>query len=160
MPVHSAGLLLHRRIGQGTAAAEREVFIAHMGGPFWARRTAGAWSIPKGEYEPASEDPLAAAHREFAEELGVSAPDVAYLDLGEFRYASGKRLRVYAGDGSAFTPGRLVFGTFELEWPPRSGRVRRFPEVDDARWVAAAQAERLLVAGQRPALAALLARLS
>lgn len=150
MPVHSAGILLHRASPGGV-----EVFIAHMGGPFWARRTEGAWSIPKGEYDPGAERPEAAARREFREELGVDPPAVPLTDLGEFAYASGKHLRVFAADGAGWDPGPLAFGTFTLEWPPRSGRTREFPEVDEARWVPTAEAGTLLVKGQRPALDAL-----
>jgi predicted NUDIX family NTP pyrophosphohydrolase len=150
MPVRSAGLLLHRHGGRGV-----EVLIAHMGGPFWARRSEGAWSIPKGEYDPAGEEPLAAAHREFREELGVDPPSGECVDLGEFAYSSGKRLRVFALDGAGWEPGPYVFCTFALEWPPRSGRTQQFPEVDEARWVPADEARTLLVKGQRPALDAL-----
>ncbi|HZW40701.1 MAG TPA: NUDIX domain-containing protein, partial [Agromyces sp.] len=103
MPVTSAGLLLWRApvalVSPG--GSEPEVFIAHMGGPFWARKQAGAWSIPKGEYVE-GEDPLAAARREFAEEVGEPAPDAAYVDLGEFRYSSGKLVRVFAGAAPDF----------------------------------------------------------
>lgn len=152
VPVTSAGLLLWRG---SAAAAEPEVFIAHMGGPFWARKQAGAWSIPKGEYAD-GEDPIAAARREFAEEIGVPAPQVEYADLGEFRYSSGKLVRVFAGAAPAFEIDELVSNTFELEWPPRSGRRQSFPEVDEARWVPLTEARELLVAGQRPALDALL----
>lgn len=148
MPVHSAGLLLHRASGA-------EVFIAHMGGPFWARRTEGAWSIPKGEYDPAEEEPLVAARREFREELGVEPPSGDVRDLGEFPYTSGKRLRIFAMDGSGWEPGPFAYGTFPLEWPPRSGRIQEFPEVDEGRWVPLEQARTLLVKGQRPALEAL-----
>ena len=152
MPVTSAGVLLWRRL---TAPAEPEVFIAHMGGPFWARKQAGAWSIPKGEYVD-GEAPLAAARREFAEEIGAAPPDVAYVDLGEFRYSSGKLVRVFAGAAPTFEIAELQSNTFELEWPPRSGRRQSFPEVDEARWVPVSEARELLVAGQRPALDALL----
>src|SRR5690606_28732166 len=148
--VRSAGILLHRDVGGG-----REVWIAHMGGPFWARKHERAWSIPKGEYDPEAEEPLAAARREFDEELGVAAPDLAYRDLGEFRYASGKLLRVFAAEAPGFAPSELRPGTFPLEWPPRSGRIVEFPEVDRAEWVPVDTARELLVAGQVPALDAL-----
>lgn len=157
MPVTSAALLLWRRstVAAETAEiADPEVFIAHMGGPFWARKQAGAWSIPKGEYGD-DEDPLAAARREFAEEIGVPAPDAEYADLGEFRYSSGKLVRVFAGEAPRFEVDELLSNTFELEWPPRSGRRQSFPEVDEARWVPVAEARELLVAGQRPAVEAL-----
>jgi predicted NUDIX family NTP pyrophosphohydrolase len=158
MPVVSAGLLLVRRRADvsGVVPAPLEVFIAHMGGPFWARKREGAWSIPKGEFDPAAEAPLAAASREFAEELGVPAPDGEPVDLGEFRYSSGKRLRVFAVEAPAFELEQVVSNTFELEWPPRSGRRQSFPEIDDARWATVDDARPLLVAGQRPVLEAAL----
>lgn len=148
MPVTSAGLLLYRD------GEELEVFIAHMGGPFWARKREGAWSIPKGEYD-AGEDQLAAARREFAEEVGVAAPDVDYADLGSFRYTSGKLIRVFAGAAADFTIDEVHSNTFEVEWPPRSGRRQSFPEIDEAAWITVTEARSLLVAGQRPALDAL-----
>jgi predicted NUDIX family NTP pyrophosphohydrolase len=155
MPVVSAGLLLVRR-AEGEPDPAIEVFIAHMGGPFWARKREGAWSIPKGEFDEAAETPLDAARREFAEELGVPAPepigDDEPVDLGEFRYSSGKRIRVFAYLAPAFELDDVVSNTFELEWPPRSGRRQSFPEIDDARWVALNDARPLLTAGQRPVL--------
>lgn len=158
MPVVSAGLLLVRSSPAG-AEPGLQVFIAHMGGPFWARTREGAWSIPKGEFDPAVEEPLAAARREFAEELGVPAPEPADggdpVDLGEFRYSSGKRIRVFAYEAPAFELDHVVSNTFELEWPPRSGRRQAFPEIDDARWVALDDARPLLTAGQRPVLDAI-----
>ena len=149
MAAHSAGILLHRM-----AASGLEVFIGHMGGPFWARKQERAWSIPKGEADPGESD-LAVALREFAEEVGAPAPDADYLELGTFRYSSGKTLTVFAGDAPAFDPDRIVSSTFELEWPPRSGRTQRFPELDAARWVPTVEARSLLVAAQVPALDAL-----
>lgn len=150
----SAGILLHR---PGPAGG-REVWIAHMGGPFWARRDAAAWSIPKGEYaEP--EDPLTVALREFEEEIGVTAPALDYDLLGVFRQRSGKQVTVFHAEHT----GRLEWvasNTFELEWPRGSGRMRAFPEVDRAGWVTAHDARRLLVAGQVPMLDALEDRLS
>ncbi|WDG18538.1 NUDIX domain-containing protein [Microbacterium sp. Clip185] len=148
MTAYSAGLLLFR---PDTA----EVLIAHMGGPFWQRKQAGAWSIPKGEYDPASEDPLAAAEREFQEELGLTPPAGERVELGEFRYSSGKRLRVFALDADGFALVGMRFGEFSLEWPPRSGRMESFPEVDRAEWVQVDDARDLLVAAQRPVLDAL-----
>ncbi|WP_308799044.1 NUDIX domain-containing protein [Agromyces silvae] len=159
MPVVSAGLLLvrwARTDASRTTATALEVFIAHMGGPFWARKREGAWSIPKGEFDPATEDPLAAARREFAEELGVPAPEGEPIDLGEFRYSSGKRLRVFVLETPTFELAEVVSNTFELEWPPRSGRRQSFPEIDDARWAGLEEARPLLVAGQRPVLDAAL----
>ena len=126
-PRRSAGILLHRRRGD-----QLEVLLVHPGGPLWARRDEGAWSIPKGEYlDP--EEPLAAARREFEEELGSSAPSGDATDLGEVRQKSGKRVRAWAlaGDLDADT---VVSNTFEMEWPPRSGRRIEVPEVDRAQW--------------------------
>ncbi len=143
----SAGILLHRTRNAGT-----EVLIAHMGGPFWARKDAGAWSIPKGEYDPERESAFHAARREFGEELGLDPPDADYVDLGEFAYSSGKRVAVFAADGDAFDASGAVFGEFALEWPPRSGSIRRFPEVDRVEWMPLPDARDRLVAGQRPAL--------
>lgn len=148
MPVTSAGLLLYR------ASPAPEVFIAHMGGPFWARKQAAAWTIPKGELDD-DEEPLRAALREFAEEIGTAAPDIPYVDLGVFRYASGKHVHVFAGSAPGFAIDELRSNTFEIEWPPRSGRRAGFPEVDEARWVTVDEARELLVAGQRPVLDAI-----
>lgn len=146
MTVRSAGILLWRDGPTG-----REVWIAHMGGPFWARKEERAWSIPKGEYEP-DEDPLAAARREFAEEMGVAAPERDYAELGEYRYSSGKRLIVFAADGGSFDLAEIHSESFELEWPPRSGRLQSFPEVDRGEWTPLDVARRRLVAAQAPML--------
>jgi predicted NUDIX family NTP pyrophosphohydrolase len=136
---HSAGLLLHR-------AGGAEVLLGHMGGPFWARRDDGGWSIPKGEYEP-DEPPLQAAYREFVEELGLPVPTGELADLGEVRQSSGKIVTVWALaadlDLAEFAP-----GTFELEWPRGSGRLQAFPEIDRAAWLDVATARRKLVSGQ------------
>ncbi len=126
MPV-SAGLLMFRR-GRGAL----EVLLAHPGGPFFARRDAGAWTVPKGLVED-GEDLLVAARREFAEETALPTPDGGYVDLGEARLASGKRVRAWAFEGDC-DPADVRSNTFELEWPPRSGRVQAFPEVDRAAW--------------------------
>ncbi|MFE7845798.1 NUDIX domain-containing protein [Microbacterium sp. NPDC057407] len=155
MPVHSAGLLLYR-----VTDAAPEVFIAHMGGPYWSSKDEGAWSVPKGEYDPDSETALDAALREFEEELGVAPPPEPYAELGTWSYASGKRITVFVADGAGFAPDEFVFGEFELEWPPRSGRTASFPEVDRAEWMPVADARAKLVKGQRPALDALEQRLS
>jgi len=152
MAITSAGILLYR------TAPGFEVLIAHMGGPFWSRKDAAAWSIPKGVLEP-GEQPRAAALREFREELGVDAPAVPDAALGTFRVSSSKRLVVYAAAAPAFPASGFAFGEFELEWPPRSGRMQRFPEVDRAEWTPLATARERLVAGQRPILDALLAQL-
>lgn len=152
MPVRSAALLLYRR------RAAVEVWIAHMGGPFWARKDEGAWSLPKGIVESDDlGDELAAARREFAEEMGSPAPDADYVPLGEFR-GSGKTIVVFAAE-SEFEPDAIDSNTFELEWPPRSGRMQEFPEIDDARWFAVDDARLKLTKAQRPILDALLARL-
>ena len=154
MPVTSAGVLLYR------GAPDLEVYIAHMGGPFWAAKHEGAWTIPKGEYLAGDEDALTAARREFVEEIGAPTPDVELVDLGDIRYSSGKVVRVFAGDAPTFEVDRVRSNLFELEWPPHSGRRQSFPEVDDARWVAIEEARELLTKGQRPALDALLAHLA
>lgn len=136
-----------------------EVFIAHMGGPYWTGKDARAWSMPKGEVQ-SGEEPLGAARREFAEETGVPVPDGDLLELGAFRYSSGKTVTVFAIEAPQFELDELVSNMFEIEWPPRSGRMRSFPELDDARWVTLDEAREKLVAGQVPALDALLAALS
>jgi predicted NUDIX family NTP pyrophosphohydrolase len=125
-----------------------------MGGPFWARKDDGAWSIPKGEYGP-DEDALAVAHREFAEELGSPVPALDLLPLGELR-ASGKVLTVWAAEGD-LDAGACTSNTFELEWPPRSGRIQEFPEIDRAAWFGIEEARSKLVRGQVPFLDRLLA---
>lgn len=145
MPVTSAGILLYR------LRDEPEVLVAHMGGPFWAHRDEGAWTIPKGEHGD-DEKALDAARREFHEELGLEPPRGAYAELGTFAYASGKRVTVFVADGAGFDASSPVFGEFELEWPPRSGRLERFPEVDRVEWMPLTAARDRLVAGQRPAL--------
>lgn len=145
--MRSAGILVFRRVGGRT-----EVLIAHMGGPFWARKDDGAWSVPKGLIED-GEEPLAAARREFQEELGLPAPAGEPLPLGEVKQ-SGKTVTVWAIEGD-LDPADVVPGTFELEWPPRSGKTREFPEVDRVAWFPVEQAEAKLVKGQRPFLARL-----
>jgi predicted NUDIX family NTP pyrophosphohydrolase len=149
MPVRSAGILLYHLAGDSKV----DVWIGHMGGPYWARKDAQAWSIPKGEYEP-DEDPLAAALREFEEEMGVPAPDAPYRHLGDFRQASGKIVTVFAAEAD-FRPAHIASNTFPLEWPKGSGILRDFPEIDDARWVSIEQARVKLVRGQLPVLDAL-----
>jgi predicted NUDIX family NTP pyrophosphohydrolase len=134
-------LLLYRVGDDGV-----EVLIGHMGGPFWARKDAGAWSIPKGEHGP-EEDPHAAAVREFTEELGTEPPDGPELPLGTVQQRGGKSVTAWArrGDLDVTT---ISSSTFELEWPPRSGRRQSFPELDRARWYPLAQARGLVVAAQ------------
>ena len=148
MAVLSAGILLYRRTD-----AEPQVWIAHMGGPFWAHKDAAAWSIPKGEYRP-GQDAFDAARREFQEEIGVPAPAAEYVALGEFRQPSGKVVTVFAAEAD-LAVSEVVSNTFELEWPTGSGRLTEFPEVDDARWVGLAEARVKLVRGQVPVLDAL-----
>jgi predicted NUDIX family NTP pyrophosphohydrolase len=151
----SAGILLYR-LGGGRA----EVLIAHMGGPYWAAKDEAAWSIPKGEFDPDEEGALDAARREFREELGVDPPEAPFAELGTFPYSSGKKVVVFVADGAGFEASGFVFGEFEMQWPPRSGRMQRFPEVDRAAWVAVDRAHALLVKGQRPALTALASHLA
>lgn len=156
MAATSAGILLFRLEADGTVA----VLVAHMGGPYWAAKDEGAWSIPKGEFAAGEEPALAAAQREFREELGVDPPGVDYAELGTFPYSSGKRVTVFVADGAGFEATGFTFGEFDLEWPPRSGRTQSFPEVDRAEWMPAADARRLLVKGQRAALDALADRIA
>lgn len=138
----SAGLLLFRERDDG----EIEVLLGHMGGPFWARRDEGAWSIPKGELE-AGEEPLAGARREFAEELGHAPPDGPVVELGEIRQKAGKRVIAFAVNGD-LDPATIAPGTFEMQWPPRSGRMQSFPEVDRVAWFGLAAAAAKIVGGQ------------
>jgi predicted NUDIX family NTP pyrophosphohydrolase len=140
MPRTSAGLLLYRRTASGI-----EVFLVHPGGPFWAKKDAGAWSIPKGEYLP-GEDPLAAARREFAEETGIVLDGEA-VDLGSVKQAGGKIVRAWAIEGDC-DAGAIRSNTFALEWPPRSGRQQEFPEVDRAAWFDLDTAEEKILKGQ------------
>lgn len=145
---YSAGVLLYRR------SAELHVLLGHLGGPLWAKKDAAAWSIPKGEYEPSEEEPRAAAAREFTEELGLPVPDGEWLDLGQVEYRSGrgrKQLTVWAVEGE-LDPALFVPGTFEMEWPPRSGRITEFPEIDRAAWFDIETARDKLATGQRPFL--------
>ena len=145
MPKLSAGLLLYRTGEDGL-----EVLIAHPGGPFWARKDDGAWSIPKGEYN-SGDDPWEAAQREFAEELGLTVPDGSRSDLGEVRQAGGKVVTAFAvGADLDVTEARS--NTFEMEWPPRSGRMQKFPEVDRVAWVSVEVARSKLLKGQLPIL--------
>lgn len=155
MAVTSAGILLWRH-----RDGELEVLIAHMGGPFWARKDDAAWSAPKGEHTE-DEAPRAAAVREFVEELGVPlpVPPDALVALGEVRQRSGKRLSMWAAQAD-LDPATIAPGDFEMEWPPRSGRVASFPEVDRAEWCSLEVARRRMVAGQREFLDRLVALVS
>lgn len=153
MPKCSAGLLLFRR-----TSGELEVLLVHPGGPFWARKDAGAWSIPKGEID-AGEEPLAAAKREFAEETGCPAPDGPTIDLDEAVQPSRKVVTAFAIE-AAFDLGRLAGATVEIEWPPRSGRRNLYPEIDRAEWFSLGDAREKLLVGQRPFLDRLTLELS
>lgn len=149
-PRTSAALLAFHVDGSGIL----RVFLGHMGGPFWAARDAGGWSIPKGEFDPQAESPAAAARREFEEEIGVPAPDGPLLDLGTHVQPSGKRVIALAVRSDPET--RFVRSNeFDLEWPPRSGRRARFPEIDRAAWFALPEARVKVVGGQVPILDAL-----
>jgi predicted NUDIX family NTP pyrophosphohydrolase len=137
---HSAGLLLYRG-----AHAALEVLLAHPGGPFWRRKDAGAWTIPKGEVE-AGEEAEAAARREFAEEIGFR-PEGERLHLGTARQPGGKLVEVWATEGD-WDPSTLASNAFAMEWPPRSGRTQTFPEVDRAGWFRLDEARRKILKGQ------------
>lgn len=146
MAKRSAALLVYRL----SAEDRLEVLVAHMGGPFWARRDARGWSIPKGECE-AGEDPLATARREFAEEMGAPPPDGEFAELGERRQPSGKIIVSYAVEGD-FDLSGFRSNTFTLEWPRGSGKIQEFPEMDRAEWMTLGRASEMLVKGQVPIL--------
>jgi len=146
----SAGILLWRRSLSGAV----EVLIGHPGGPFFARKDDGAWSVLKGEFEP-TEEPLAVAYREFEEETGVAAPAGPAFELGEVRQANGKTVLAWALEGD-LDPTLAVSNTFDLEWPPRSGRIQSFPEIDRVAWFDLQAARAKL----NPAQAAFLDRLA
>jgi predicted NUDIX family NTP pyrophosphohydrolase len=148
----SAGILLYRRPRGGL-----EVLLVHPGGPFWARRDEGAWSIPKGEHGD-GEDPLACARREFEEETGTAPPADALIALGEVRQRGGKRVSAWAAEGD-LDPATVRSNTFGIEWPPRSGRRQEFPEIDRAAWFDADEARRRLVPAQAELVERLLAAL-
>ncbi|MER5665986.1 NUDIX domain-containing protein [Streptomyces mirabilis] len=145
----SAGLLLYRRTDDGP-----EVLLGHMGGPFFARRDAGAWTVPKGEYEP-DETAWDTARREFQEELGLPPPDGEAVPLGEVTQKNGKVVTAWAIEAD-LDPATVVPGTFEMEWPPKSGRRQEFPELDRVEWFGLDRAGELIV----PAQAAFLDRLA
>ena len=146
----SAGVLLYRRRPAGV-----EVMLVHPGGPFWARKDAGAWSIPKGLANE-GEDLLAAAKREFQEETGMAIEGECF-DLGQHRQPGGKTIAAFAHAGD-FDPASLTSNTFSLEWPPHSGRMAEFPEVDRAAWYSIDEATEKISKGQRPIIAALAER--
>ncbi|MGO7581602.1 NUDIX domain-containing protein [Rhizobium ruizarguesonis] len=150
MVIRSAGLLIYRRL-----SSDIEVLLVHPGGPFWARKDEAAWSIPKGLIEP-GEDELAAAIRETAEELGV-AVDGRFTPLGEYRQPGGKIVVAWSIEADPVLDVNVIQSSeFQMEWPPRSGQVKSFPEVDRAGWFSLADAAIKLLKGQRPILAGLL----
>jgi predicted NUDIX family NTP pyrophosphohydrolase len=153
MAKRSAGILLFR--GRG---AQLRLLLVHPGGPFWAKKDLGAWSIPKGEHEE-GDVPLAVARREFQEELGEPAPAGDAIELGELVQPSRKRIVAFAIEGD-FDPSRLKSNLFEMEWPPKSGRLQSFPEVDRAAWFTLDEACEKILPGQRPFIDRLLERLS
>lgn len=147
----SAGILLYRRRPAGV-----EVMLAHPGGPFWARKDAGAWSIPKGLVNE-GEDRLAAAKREFLEETGMAIAGEA-VELGAYKQPGGKTIVAFAREGD-FDPASLKSNAFSIEWPPHSGRLAEFPEVDRAAWYSIDEAMEKATKGQRPIIAALAEKL-
>ncbi len=153
MPKLSAGLLLYRVID-----GELEVLIGHPGGPFWARKDEGAWSIPKGEYTE-GEDPWTVAQREFFEELGKAAPDGERLAFDPVKQPSGKVITAFAVRGDLDLDGTFS-NTFEMEWPRGSGKLRDFPEIDRVGWFPVAAARSKLLKGQRPLLDRLMSALA
>jgi predicted NUDIX family NTP pyrophosphohydrolase len=144
----SAGILAWRDSELGI-----EVLLGHPGGPFWAHKDAGSWTIPKGEFDPAAESPLQAARREFAEETGFVA-DGEFVDLGTVRMKSGKIVYVFAVKAE-YDASLAVSNLFELEWPPHSGKTEEFPEVDRAKWFGLAEARMAIMEGQLEFLARL-----
>lgn len=154
MPRTSAGLLLFQR-----PADALEVFLVHPGGPFWARKDEHAWSIPKGEFDPATEDPYAAAVREFTEETGLPLPSSASIPLGETKQSGGKVVHVWALEGWV-DPAELVSNEFTMEWPPRSGRQQSFPEADRGAWFPLDEARTRIHKGQAVFLDRLLGALA
>jgi predicted NUDIX family NTP pyrophosphohydrolase len=144
MPRKSAGILLYRFQKDGV-----EVFLVHPGGPFWANKDKGSWSVPKGEYND-DEDALKAAQREFQEETGLSIQG-NFIELGEVRQPSGKRVRVWALENDQEVE-NIRSNTFQLEWPPKSGKIQEFPEVDRGGWFSLPEARQKILKGQIPFL--------
>jgi predicted NUDIX family NTP pyrophosphohydrolase len=140
MPKRSAGVLLFRRRG-----SQPEVLLAHPGGPFWKNKDEGAWSIPKGEYDE-KENPLAAAKREFAEETGLAAAG-DFIPLGEIRQTGGKVVTAWAMEGD-FDAAKMHSNAFSMAWPPGSGKLQEFPEIDRAEWFPLEDARRKILKGQ------------
>jgi predicted NUDIX family NTP pyrophosphohydrolase len=141
----SAGILLWRR-----RADRVEVLLAHQGGPFWIKKDLGHWTIPKGEVEP-GEELVDVARREFQEETGHTVGDVALVDLGQIRQKSGKTVFAWGANGD-LDPSTAVSNTYDMEWPPRSGRIQSFPEIDRVEWFDLGEARRKLKAAQVPFL--------
>lgn len=150
MPKRSAGLLMYRRHNDRI-----EILLAHPGGPFWAKKDMGVWSIPKGEFY-SDEDPLKAARREFEEETGV-VPEGSFIVLGEQKQAGGKIVTAWAVEGNCDSSS-LKSNTYSMEWPPRSGRMAMFPEVDRWGWFSLDEAEEKILAGQKVFLERLMER--
>ncbi|GLR47157.1 NUDIX domain-containing protein [Sphingomonas astaxanthinifaciens] len=144
MALRSAGVLLYRRRGNRT-----EVLLGHPGGPYWKRKDEGAWMVPKGALEP-GEVAIEAAVREFSEEVGPVPPGVP-VPLRTVRQNGGKVVEVFALEGD-FDPADLISADFELEWPPRSGRMRRYPELDQVEWMTLDEADRRILKSQQPVL--------
>lgn len=144
MPKLSAGLLLFRRSSKSV-----EIFLVHPGGPFWAKKDTEAWSLPKGEYQH-SEDTLSAAKREFKEETSFSAPAGRYIHLGQVKY-SNKELQAWAVEATV-DAAKVKSNFFEMQWPPKSGKIEHFPEVDKADWFELPVAKKKIVQGQLPLL--------
>ena len=151
MPKKSAGLLLYRP-NEGSI----EVLLVHPGGPFWRNKDAGAWTIPKGEFD--DEDPLEAARREFKEETGSAPPDGQCIPLTPIKQKNGKIVHAWAVAGD-FDPASLHSNEFETEWPPKSGRMQKFPEVDRAEWFAPDVARQKMLIGQGALVDELLSKL-
>jgi len=148
----SAGILVYRIVDDRV-----DVLLVHPGGPFWAKKDAGAWTIPKGEFDGVTEDAEATARREFTEETGESPPNTL-VSLGSVRQSGGKVVHAFAGEGDVDVT-RIRSNTFEMEWPPRSGRTQTFPEVDRAAWFTLDEARERILASQRPLLDALVTTL-
>jgi predicted NUDIX family NTP pyrophosphohydrolase len=154
MPRQSAGLLIYREAANGSGI---EVLLVHPGGPFWRNKDEGAWTIPKGEFDD-GEEPLAAAQREFKEELGSSPPVGEYLPLKPIKQKNNKTVHAWAVKGD-LDPATLKSNTFSCEWPPKSGRMQEFPEVDRAEWFTPEVAKRKMLSGQPDLIDELISKL-
>ena len=146
----SAGIALYR-----STSGQVEVLLGHMGGPFWARKDTGAWTIPKGEYE-SDDDAFTAACREFEEEVGIPVPASEFVDLGTVRQSGGKVVHIWAAEGD-LDAATAVSNTFEIEWPPKSGEMQTFPELDRLQWFDLDAARPKIVTAQREFLDRLVA---